>query len=436
MSLAVRLFIVCARKARNPLKRPVLILGWIPRIILPIARSLSKRGVPADVADFAFQHRIPSRAIREFRRIRRPDLGRAEFVEQLSRFIREGGHDMVIPTDDQTLLALTEHYDDFRDMLHIACPPPGITRLVLDKASTLKIAQECGIRVPRTHLVSNSAQLFDLARSFPFPWILKPAEKEIRLEETKTFTLANAEEVALKFPRPCEFTPRMLLQECCVGAGIGVEVLMHEKNCLTVFQHRRLKEFPYTGGVSVTAVAEGPDPALVESSLALLRALRWEGVAMVEFKVNPDTGDAVLMEVNGRYWGTLSLPVSAGIDFPWYQWQLAHAQQPEIPRTYVIGKKWRWTVGYQCRLYSLLAAARDSTVARKELCRSLWLVPQDFGPRTLDCTLALSDPVPSLVLFLRAMREFTVHTIKVVLRSAFRRRGTGYGSEARSWLRK
>ena len=240
-----------------------------------------------DVADFALGPRIPSRAIRGFRRIPRPDLARTEFLEQLSRFIRDGGHDMLIPTDDQTLAAMTEHYDDFKDRLHIACPPPEITRLVLNKASTLEIAQKCGIRVPNTIVVSNSAQLSGLTRSFPFPWILKPAEKETRMEETKSFTLATADEVALKFPTAQEFTPPMLLQEYCAGVGVGIEMLMHDGNCLTVFQHRRLKELPYTGGVSVTAVAEHPDPVLVESSLALLRALRWEGIAMVEFKVIP-----------------------------------------------------------------------------------------------------------------------------------------------------
>ncbi|MGO9085982.1 MAG: ATP-grasp domain-containing protein [Candidatus Sulfotelmatobacter sp.] len=373
--------------------------------------------MPVDIADFALQSRIRSRALREFRRIRRPDLGRTEFVEQLSRFIRDGGHDMLIPTDDQTLTAVTEHYDDFKDMLHIACPPPPITRLVLNKASTLEIAQRCGIRVPKTVVVSDSAQLSDLARNFPFPWVLKPAEKETRIEETKVFTLAAADEVALKFPAAREFTPPMLLQEYCAGAGVGVEMLMHEGDCLAVFQHRRLKEFPYTGGVSVTAVAERPDPALVESSLALLRTLQWEGVAMVEFKVNPDTGSAVLMEVNGRYWGTISLPILSGIDFPLYHWQVVHGEQLAVPRTYAAGTKWRWTVGYQARLYSLLAAARHSVPARKELCNSLLHVPEDFGPRVADATLTLTDPIPSLAVFFRAMREFVLHSIRALLKT-------------------
>ncbi len=321
---------------------------------------------------------------------------------------------MLIPTDDQTLMAITEHYEDFKDRLHIGCPPPAITRLVLNKCSTLEIAQKCGIRVPKTIVIANSAQLSDLARSFPFPWVLKPAGKETRLEETKSFMLATADEVAAAFPVAREFRPPMLLQEYCAGAGVGVEVLMHEGNCLTVFQHRRLKEFPYTGGVSVTAVAELPDPVLVESSMTLLRAMQWEGVAMVEYKVNPDTGEAVLMEVNGRYWGTISLPIRVGIDFPLYQWRLAHGERPKIPRTYAAGKKWRWSVGYLDRTYSLLAAARYSLTARKELFRSFRGLLGDFGPQVFNSTFALTDPAPSLASFLRAMRYFIFHSVSAL----------------------
>lgn len=402
---------VVGREARNSLKHPVLILGWIPRIVVPIARSLHKNGVLVDVADFSSQPRIPSRAIRDSIRIPHPDLARNEFVEQLSRFIQRGGHDMLIPADDQALTAITEHYDDFKDLLQIACPPPQVTRLVLNKASTLEIAQRCGIRVPRTRLVSHSAQLLELARDLPFPWVLKPAEKETRAEETKSYILASADKIPRKFPTAREFRPPMLLQEYCAGAGVGVEILMHKGDCLAVFQHRRLKEFPRTGGYSVTAVAESLDSGLVDSSLALLRALRWEGIAMVEFKVDPVGGRAVLMEVNGRYWGTISLPISAGIDFPWYHWKVAHGEQPAIPRTYAAGTKWRWTVGYLYRLFFLLLEARRSNATRKELFHSLQDLPEDFGPRVFDSTLTLADPLPSTAGFFSAVKYFVSYTI-------------------------
>ena len=48
----------------------------------------------------------------------------------------------------------------------------------------------------------------------------------------------------------------------------------------------------------------------------LLDDLRWRGVAMVEFKVDRRDGQPRLMEINGRFWGSLQLAIDAGVDFP------------------------------------------------------------------------------------------------------------------------
>jgi len=398
------------------MNRPVLILGFMPRIVLPIARSLRRHGVPVDVASFQSAPRILSTAICESRNIPRPDVDRREFVKQLRGFVEERGHDMLIPADDWMLTAVVEHYDDLAGLLQVGCPPPAITRLVLDKSATLAIAQRCGIEVPRTVVVSNSPQLHDLVGSLPFPWVLKPALRETRTEDMKSCSLRTAEEVAARFPRGRDFTPSMLVQEYCAGSGVGIEMLLHDGQCMAMFQHRRLKEFPYTGGASVTAVAEEPDPSLIQSSLALLQALQWQGVAMVEYKVSPD-GRAVLMEVNGRYWGTIGLPISAGIDFPWYHWKLAHGERPEIPKTYAVGTKWRWTVGYLHRLYDLLDLGRRSTSARAVLVEDLQHLLEDFSASVPDATWKPSDPMPSVFEFLLAMRDFASYTTARALRS-------------------
>ena len=404
------------------MSRPVLILGFMPRIILPIARSLRQHGVEVDVASFHSAPRIHSSAICNSRSIPRPDVDDREFVKQLRGFVVERGHDMLIPADDWMLTAVVDHYDDFSDLLHMGCPPPAITRLVLDKSATLAIAQRCGIEVPKTELILDSSQLHDLIGILPFPWVLKPAQRETRIEKMKSCSLGTAEEVATKFPPGRRFTPPMLVQEYCAGFGVAVEALFHDGQCLAVFQHRRLKEFPYTGGASVTAVAEEPNPSLVQSSLALLRALEWQGVAMVEYKISPE-GRAVLMEVNGRYWGTIALPISAGIDFPLYQWKLAHGERPEIPANYAVGTKWRWTVGYLHRIYDLLDLGRRSTSARAVLGRDVRQFFEDFSPSVPDATLRLSDPLPSVFELLLAVRDFASYTAARALRSRAFSRG-------------
>jgi predicted ATP-grasp superfamily ATP-dependent carboligase len=385
-------------------------------MVTNIARSLHAYRVPVDVASFRSAAPIRSRAIREFVRLPRPDLFPAEFVDQLRLYIRQRGHDMLIPADDQSAIAVAKHYEVLKDMLHIACPPPQILQLVLNKASTLETAQACGIRVPKSILVSNSARLHDLADVIPFPWILKPAEKEQQEEEFKSCKFATAEEMRKQFPTARQFTPNMLLQEYCPGVGVGVEMLIHKGECLAVFQHRRLKEWPYGGGVAVTAIAEFPDPTLVQSSLALLRALQWEGVAMVEFRVNPADGQAILMEVNGRYWGTISLPILAGMDFPLYHWRLLHDEPMDVPSTYAIGTKWRWTLGYLYRLHNLVALARHSALARQALFDTLLHFAGEFRPSVRDAMFSLSDPMPAIVELYLATKYFSRHAWKALFK--------------------
>ena len=80
------------------------------------------------------------------------------------------------------------------------------------------------------------------------------------------------------------------------------------------FQHRRLHEVPISGGASALRESVALDPRLLGHSVRLLAALRWTGLAMVEFRLGSE--GPVLMEVNGRIWGSLPLALKSGVDFP------------------------------------------------------------------------------------------------------------------------
>jgi predicted ATP-grasp superfamily ATP-dependent carboligase len=397
------------------LKRPVLILGSIPRIVAVVARSLHRHGIPVDVADLTSQPRPSSRAIREFVRLPGPQAGSLDFLNALRNFIGLHHHDMLIPSDDYALAATVEHYDQLKNMLHVTCPPPEVVRRVLDKASTLEVAQHAGVPVPKTFLVFNSGELPELLKKTGLPAILKPSQKRASVDDFKSWIINTPDQVAKRFPNAAPFTPPMLLQEYCHGVGIGIEVLLHEGEYLATFQHRRLKEWPYRGGYAVTAVAEQPDHSLLQSSLALLRALRWGGVAMVEFRINPENGRTVLMEVNGRYWGSISLPIIAGIDFPLLQWKLIHGGSVDVPSTFSVGTHWRWTAGYVRRLHDLGIAAMRSADARKMLLHELPRVSSDLGSYR-DALFTSSDPFPAILELLRAFEDLVVNDIHALIR--------------------
>ena len=66
---------------------------------------------------------------------------------------------------------------------------------------------------------------------------------------------------------------------------------------------------------------------------------------MVEYKLDSSTGKPYLMEVNGRFWGSLQLAIDAGVDFP--RLLIAAALGEEVPSqlSYKIGVRSRWWWG-------------------------------------------------------------------------------------------
>jgi predicted ATP-grasp superfamily ATP-dependent carboligase len=153
--------------------------------------------------------------------------------------------------------------------------------------------------------------------------------------------------------------PGLLVQEYVPGIGEGLFLLADRGRTLIRFAHRRIREKPPTGGVSVLRESIEPDPTLLASAETLLAALDWTGVAMIEFRRAPD-GRAVLMELNPRLWGSLQLAVDAGIDFPSLLVALSRGEAVAEVRARV-GVRSRWLLG---DLDHLLISLRRREVRR------------------------------------------------------------------------
>jgi predicted ATP-grasp superfamily ATP-dependent carboligase len=111
--------------------------------------------------------------------------------------------------------------------------------------------------------------------------------------------------------------PPPLLQQFVHGNGQGVHLLLGgDGELVAEFAHERLRDYRPTGSGSVLRRSVAANPRLVDSSLRLLRHIGCRGVAMVEFRIDSRTDEAYLMEINGRFWGSLQLAIDAGVNFP------------------------------------------------------------------------------------------------------------------------
>lgn len=228
----------------------------------------------------------------------------------------------------------------------LACPPRARYEQAVDKHALLAQAQELGVPVPRTLLLDPAQAPAALPAPFRYPVVLKPRWSRFwrgRGWQAGEAAIVRAPEAFARALRAPGLAAGALLQEYVPGSGEGVFLLAREGEPLVRFAHRRLREKPPTGGVAVLSESVRPDPKLLAHAEAILGALRWTGLAMVEFRRAPD-GSAFLMEVNPRLWGSVQLAIDAGADFPALALAL-HRGEPIPPVEPRVGVRSRWLLG-------------------------------------------------------------------------------------------
>ena len=176
------------------------------------------------------------------------------------------------------------------------------------------------------------------------------------------------------------------------GPGIGVFLLLWESALVAQFAHRRIREKPPSGGVSVFSESIAVAPDVVARSAALLDTLEWRGPAMIEYKQDRASGTLYLMEINGRFWGSLQLAIDAGVDFPALLVAAALGERPAPVGHFAVGARTRWWWG---EVDHLIARLRDGStppgmVSRLRACRD-FLLP---GRRVRNEVLRAGDPWP------------------------------------------
>jgi predicted ATP-grasp superfamily ATP-dependent carboligase len=270
----------------------------------------------------------------------------------------------------------------------------------------MSLAEEKGIPIPKTVVVHDPADLKSAIRRVGLPAVVKARFSRfplggqwmngggVRYVHTKA-------ELDKAYRAVQEVAPSPLVQEYIPGDGRGIFVLMNRGQLRAAFAHRRIREKPPSGGVSVLSESVVLDSQLLEHSERMLEALKWHGVAMVEFRRDARDGVSKLLEINGRFWGSLQLAVDAGVDFPYLLYRLAIDGDVEPVFTYQVGVRLRWWLG---DLDWLLLRLRERGGIAGQLGAIVeFLKPQ--GKTTRAEVFRRDDPAPALLELLQYLRD-------------------------------
>jgi predicted ATP-grasp superfamily ATP-dependent carboligase len=269
------------------------------------------------------------------------------YQEAVGELLERWHVQVLLPISEQSLRALLPARFD-RLGVQVPFPTPEVFAGVSDKGELLRRCARFGLAAPAQHVLAAPTDLAAVEGQLGFPVVIKPTRSVVTTREggikTGVTYASDAAELRRRLGAlPADVYP-ILLQERIVGPGSGVFLLVWDGELIASFAHRRLREKPPAGGVSVYSESVAADPQLVEQGQRLLTDFGWRGVAMLEFKTDSRTGRPYLMEINGRLWGSLQLAIDAGVDFPALLVACALGERP-APPSYRIGARNRWWWG-------------------------------------------------------------------------------------------
>jgi len=226
-----------------------------------------------------------------------------------------------------------------------------------EKDTLLSFSRKIEVNTPTYELFADNKSVPEDGIGI-FPVIIKPTLSRIWLGDrwlnTSVKIARSSDELnAILNQHEWLHSHPFMLQEFIEGHGAGLFALYDRGKPVAFFSHKRLREKPPEGGVSVLSESVEIPPAILEQGKKILDHAKWHGVAMVEFRVTTD-GTPYLMEVNTRFWGSLQLAIDAGVDFPYLLYKITCGEEVSPVTDYKTGVRLRWLLGDLDSLYLVL----------------------------------------------------------------------------------
>jgi predicted ATP-grasp superfamily ATP-dependent carboligase len=307
---------------------------------LAAARALARAGWTVDVAYSEPGMTASSRAVGRAFAVPSPHEDRGGFVDAVAGAIEDTGAEVVFPADETQLLALSRHRDRLGAILPYASHE--VLRRATDRLEVARLAERTGLGTPATWRPGD-------LREWSGPVVVKgrhPALVEDDGGASRVETRIGTAVEARQWIAELEAAGHdAVVQQLALGRLASVSVLTDGDGVVRSESHQVTdRMWPPEAGVSTRARIVPADPGLSERISVLLAELGWVGLAQLQFIVDAQ-GRANLIDFNPRFYGSLSLALAGGINFPASWAALATGRPVPAPRPPRIGLRYQWLGG-------------------------------------------------------------------------------------------
>jgi predicted ATP-grasp superfamily ATP-dependent carboligase len=292
---------------------------------LIVTRSLGKRGIEVVTADHK-KHGLASlsRYSRQFFQYPSPKENPEGFINALETYLKDNPTEVLIPTHSEDTYIVAKHRARLGRYTKVPLHDYDTIATVNDKGQLATIAEKLGVPIPRTFQPQDLGELRSVAARATYPVVIKLRGRASSVGMSYACSeddlLRKYRETVDRFSLPPEEYP--IVQEYISGDGYGVSSLYNKGALRAQFTHRRIREYPTSGGPSTCRISV-KHPLMESYARKLLEHFSWHGLAMVEFKMDSRTGTPYLLEINPRIWGSVNQAIASGVDFPYLLYRMA-----------------------------------------------------------------------------------------------------------------
>ena len=296
-------------------------------------RSLSRRGVRTIAVCEVDTPAFCSRFAHERLRTPAPEENVLEYRDALLWLSIRPDVRTILPMREEDIYVLSKYRSAFAEHIRTPWPPFETIRTAHDRLRLVEEARAAGVQVPETRLLEEAID-WDRERIVKSRYAMV-TDDYVDLESADRCFSPNGIHYLPQGVDPdrnailAEMGHEPIVQEYVPGEEYALWALYDRGEAVATCGKHQIRGDSYVGGTSVYRKTIR-DPELEATGRALLDHLDWHGLASVQFKRDANTGTYKLLEVNPRVWASISCPVRAGLDFPYYYWLVADGSRSGI----------------------------------------------------------------------------------------------------------
>ena len=380
--------------------RKILIVDGLNRSGLAVARALRIAG------EYKIFVTSPSRGprnplLRQLRSNSVDDLlftfnacSSDSFIEEIKGLAAGNRIDAIIPIGQAAAVSVSKAKPVLSEICKVLIEDYDNLLKFHDKSRTVSLLEKLRIPHPKTFVPDGESSLQTFASTIEYPVVIKARKG---MGGTGIWYARNRDDLARLYqeriggcnPGDDNFvtdSSNPIIQEYIPGELQDALVFCVNGKVKAGLTQKRVITRPMEGGIGVVNTTTR-DVKLLEYAASLAADTGWNGVMMLDFKIDRRTGEPRLLEVNPRFWGTTWLSILAGMNFPHFLVAHAFSETVEYPEEYEDGLTCRW-------IMDEFAGIFDSPESLPELLRRMRRFLGRFKTRNCRYDLLLSDIKP------------------------------------------